>query len=290
MTERSTSTAFAPLDWGLLTAVALMWGSSFLLVEIGLVDLEPGAVAWLRIVIGAVTLAAVPAARRGIHRGHWPLVALLGLVWMTVPFLLLSIAQQSVSSSLAGMINGAVPLFTAAIAAAWSRRLPVGWQVAGLAIGFAGVLAINWPTSRGADATALGAGLIVLATLLYGVAFNLAEPLERRSGPLPVIWRAQLAASVLAAPYGLVGLADSSFSPSSMLAVVALGALSTGLAFAAFTTLVGRVGASRASVTVYFLPVVAIALGVLLRDESVAALALVGTALVLIGAFLTSRK
>ena len=72
--------------------------------------------------------------------------------------------------------------------------------------------------------------------------------------------------------------------------MVALGVFSTGLAFAAFATLVGRVGAARASVTVYVIPVVAIVLGVAFRGESVGALALSGTVLVLVGAWLTSRR
>jgi len=229
--------AFAPMDWALLTAVALMWGSSFLLIDIGLDHLEPAAVEWLRLVFGGATLACIPAARRPlIRRAEWPLVALLGLVWMAVPFLLFAIAQQSIASSLAGMINGAAPPFTAAIAAAWSRSIPARWQLAGLVIGFAGVLLINGPATLGAPASALGAGLILLAALFYGIAFNLAVPLEKRSGALPVIWRAQLVAIVLVAPPGVVGLAGSTPAWSSLLAMLALGALSTGLGFAAFTT------------------------------------------------------
>ncbi|MGH3355629.1 MAG: EamA family transporter, partial [Nocardioidaceae bacterium] len=113
---------------------------------------------------------------------------------------------------------------------------------------------------------------------------------EERNGALPVIWRAQLVALVLLTPSGVVGVSGSSWSWPSMLAMVVLGALSTGVAFAAFTTLAGRVGASRGSVTVYFIPVVAIVLGVSLGGESVPPLALAGTGLVLLGAYLTSRR
>lgn len=286
---RSRTQAFAPLDWGLLVAVATMWGSSFLLIEIGLEHLEPAAVAWLRLLFGAVTLGCVPAARRAIRRTDWSGTALLGLVWMAAPFLLFAFAQRSIASSLAGMINAAAPLFAVAVASVWLRRVPTGGQLAGLLLGLAGVLAINLPAAQGADATAFGAGLVLLATLSYGVAFNLAEPLEERNGALPVIWRAQLAAALLVAPPGLVALVHSEPAWSSLLAMVALGALSTGLAFAAFTTLLGRVGAARGSVAVYFIPVVAIGLGVAFRGESVAGIAIAGTGLVLVGAFLTSR-
>ncbi len=289
-TARVRTAAFTPRDWGLLAGVALMWGSSFLLIEVGLEQLEPTAVTWLRILFGALTLACVPAARRPIARDDWPAVALLGLVWLAAPFTLLPLAQQSISSSLAGMVNGAAPLFTLLVGTVWSRRLPTARQAFGLVVGFAGVVAINLPALRSADATALGAVMVLLATLFYGVAFNLAVPLEERNGALPVIWRAQLVALVLVTPAGVWGTAGSSWSWPVMGAMVLLGSLSTGVAFAFFTTLAGRVGAARGSVTVYFIPVVAIVLGVALAGESVAAVALVGTALVLSGAYVTSRR
>lgn len=289
-TERDRRGAFTPTDWMLLAGVAVMWGSSFALIEVGLVDLHPSAVAWLRIVFGAMTLACVPAARRAVVPRDWPLVAVLGLVWMAVPFNLFGYAQESISSALAGMINGAAPLFTAAVAAVWNRRRPAGLQMAGLLVGLAGMVAINLFSTGDSGGSILGATLVLAATLFYGIAFNLAVPLEERSGALAVIWRAQLAAAAIAAPMGVFGLTQSSPGWSSLSAMVVLGALSTGAAFAMFTTLVGRVGAARGSVTVYFIPVVAIVVGVVFRGEAVAGLALVGTALVLVGAYLTSRK
>jgi drug/metabolite transporter (DMT)-like permease len=287
--EARTLAAFEPLDWGLLAASALMWGSSFLLIEIGLRDLHPATVAFLRILFGALTLAALPAARRAVPRTALPAVAILGVVWMGIPFLLFPVAQQWIDSSLAGMLNGAAPLFTAAVAIfAFRRRL--GWpQLAGLVLGFAGVVAISWPAVQSAEATAFGAVLILLATILYGIAFNLAEPLEQRHGALPVILRAQLAALVLVAPFGLAGLAGSSLTASGLLSMVGLGSLGTGLAFVAFVTLVGKVGAPRGSVTVYFIPIVAIGLGVIFLGESVALASVIGTGLAIAGAYLTSR-
>jgi drug/metabolite transporter (DMT)-like permease len=289
-TTRSRTAAFTARDWGLLAAVALMWGSSYLLMDIGLGDLQPTAVTWLRVLFGAVTLGCLPAARRPVARADLPWVAVLGLVWIAVPFTLLPLAQQHIASSLAGMVNGAAPLFTVLVATVWSRQLPTARQALGLAVGFAGVVAIGWPALQAGSATALGATLVLLVTMFYGVAFNLAVPLEERNGALPVIWRVQLVALVLVTPQGVVGAVGSTWSWSAAAAMVVLGALSTGVAFAFFTTLVGRVGASRGSVTVYFIPVVAIVLGVVVAGESVTAVALLGTVLVLFGAFVTSRR
>lgn len=281
--------SFAARDWGLLAAVALMWGSSFLFIDIGVDHLTPGLVAALRLAFGAATLAVFPSARRAVPRSAWPVIALLGVVWMAIPFVLFGVAEQSIDSSLAGMLNAAAPLFTAVVAALVARRLPARRVAAGLAIGFAGVVVISLPALGAAHATALGAGLVIVATMCYGVAFNLAPDLERRHGALPVIWRAQLVALVLVAPVGVAGIPDSSFAWSSLLAVAALGCFGTALAFVGFTILTGRLGPTRASITVYFLPAVAIALGALTRGESIDAVALPGTALVVAGAWLASR-
>lgn len=283
-------TGFAVRDWVLVAVVAVLWGSSFLLIKVGVHDLAPATVAWLRLLFGTAVLSLVPAARRPLRRrADRGRVALLGLTWMAVPFVLFPLAEQSISSALAGMINGAAPLFTAVIAAIWSRSLPGRSVVAGLAVGFVGVLAVNLPEARG-GASVAGIVMVLAAALLYGVAFNLAEPLETRNGPLPVIFRAMVVALIAETPAGVVGLAGSTFTAKDMLAMLALGALCTGAAFAAFTTLVGRVGASRASVTVYIVPVVAIVLGVTVRSEPIAALSMAGIALVLLGAYLTGRR
>jgi drug/metabolite transporter (DMT)-like permease len=247
-------------------------------------------VAFLRLAFGVATLAAIPGARRTVPHSAWPAIALLGVVWMAVPFTLFSVAQQWIDSSLAGMLNAAAPLFTAVVAALAWRRLPGARQHIGLLIGFLGVVAVSWPSLGGAHATALGAALVLLATMLYGVAFNLAAPLEERHGALPVIWRAEIVALVLLAPMGLASVPDSSLAWSSLLAVAALGCLGTAVAFVGFTTLVGRVGSTRASVTVYFLPPVAIVLGALVRDEQIAAASVLGTGLVAAGAYLASRS
>jgi drug/metabolite transporter (DMT)-like permease len=282
--------AFGTREWALLAAVALMWGSSFLLIDVGVDHLRPELVALLRVAFGAATLAAVPAARRAIPRAAWPPVALLGITWMAVPFVLFPVAQQWIDSSLAGMLNAAAPLFTAVVAAVAARQLPGRRPAIGLLVGFAGVLAITWPSLGDARASAAGIGLVLAATLLYGVAFNLAGPLQQRHGALPVVWRAQLVALALLLPSGLAAVPASRFAWSSLAAMVALGAFGTALAFVAFTTLAGRAGSTRASVSVYFLPPVAIALGAAVRDEPIAAAAVLGTALVLAGAYVVSGR
>jgi drug/metabolite transporter (DMT)-like permease len=286
----SRTEAFGAQEWLLLSGIAVIWGSSFLFIDIGLEALRPGVIALARLGLGVAALALFPAARRPVDRQDLPQVVFLGLIWAGLPLILFPLAQQWIDSSVAGMLNGAVPLFGAAWAVVLLRR-PLGRaQTLGLLVGFAGVVAISWPEVQGSRATTLGAGLVVLAVVCYGLAVNLAVPLQQRYGALPVLLRAQLAALLLLVPFGLWSLPGSRLAWGPVLAMLPLGLLGTGLAFVLMTILVGRVGGPRGAVATYFIPVVAIALGVVFLDERVAPVALLGTALVLVGAWLTSRR
>jgi drug/metabolite transporter (DMT)-like permease len=288
--EGISAAAFTPADWVLLLVASLIWGSSFLLIAEGLESLAPGTVTWLRVIFGWLALSILPGARRSaIDPADRSRIALIGVLWMALPMTLFPIAEQWISSSITGMLNGSLPLFAATVAAIMLRRLPGPKQRLGILVGFAGVVAVSLPSLQAGSDTALGAGLVVLALASYGVATNVVVPMQQRYGSLPIIWRAQLVAIALTAPYGIVGLSDSSFEWKPVAAVVALGAFGTGFAFLAAGTLIGRVGATRASVLAYIIPVISLVLGVVLRDEHVEALAIAGLGLVLAGAWLTSR-
>ncbi len=287
--EGTRSEAFASLDWALLTIIAAFWGATFLFVAIALDHFEPGLVTLARVLGGGIAVGVFPAARARINREDWPQLLAMSLIWIALPLELLPIAQQRIDSSFAGMLSGAVPLVAALVAAGLLRRRPGPAQSVGLLIGFGGVLAVSIPSTAGESASILGTLLMLIVMLAFGVGANLAVPLQQRYGSIPVMFHAQLIAAVVVLPFGLVGIDGSSFAWSSLLAVGALATLSGGVALVAMTTLGGRVGAPRANVAVYFVPIVAIILGVLVRDESVEPIALLGIAMVLLGAFFATR-
>jgi drug/metabolite transporter (DMT)-like permease len=282
--------AFGGTEWGLLAAVALIWGSSFLFMAIGLESFRPGVVTLVRVGLGALTLALVPRARAPIERADRTRVAILGVIWIGIPLSIFPIAQQWIDSSVAGMLNGAVPITAAIFATVLLRTLP-GWrQLIGIGIGFLGVVLISVPEIIDSSSTALGALLVIVAITLYGLATNVAVPLQQKYGSLPVLFRAQLAALVIVVPYGLLEIKGSAWSWPSALAMVPLGVLGTALAFVFMATLVGRVGAPRGAIAIYFVPIVAMVLGVAFRDEAIAPIAIVGVGLVLVGAWAASRR
>jgi drug/metabolite transporter (DMT)-like permease len=282
--------SFGMREWELLSGVALIWGSSFVFMAIGLDAFNPGVVTLARVGLGAMTLALIPKARAGIDHGDRSRVFVLGIIWIGIPLMIFPIAQQWIDSSVAGMLNGAVPITSAVFATILLRRLP-GWrQLLGIGIGFIGILAISAPGLAGSSGTALGTILVVGAVVLYGLSTNLAVPLQQKYGALPVLLNAQLAALVIVVPFGLAQIPGSTWAWPSALAMIPLGVLGTAVAFVLMTTLVGRVGGPRGSVAIYFVPIVAMVLGVVVRNDTIAPVAVVGIVLVLLGAWVTSRK
>jgi drug/metabolite transporter (DMT)-like permease len=282
--------AYTLLDWSLLAAIALIWGSSFLFMEIGLRSFEPGVITLARVGLGAATLALFSRARAPVARDDLPRIAVLGAVWIAIPLLIFPVAQQWISTSVTGMINGAMPVFTVLWAIYLMRKLP-GWrQLLGIGLGFVGMLLVFAPEIEVGGDQLVGALLVVVAVAFYGLAANLSVPLSQKYGALPVVFRAQLVALVLVAPIGLLQIPGSSWSWESALAMVPVGVLGTGAAFVLMATLTGRVGGPRASVAIYFLPIVAIVLGVLVLGESVEAIAMAGVLLVMAGAWIASRR
>lgn len=282
--------AFGPTEWGLFLGLSVVWGASFLFMAEGLEVFEPGLVTLWRVGLGAATMLFVPGARAPIDREDRPRLVVIGALWLAIPFTLFPIAQQWIDSAVAGMLNGAMPIWTAVVAFLLLRDPPGRWQVIGLAVGFVGVVAIGLPSIGDGETAAVGVLLVVLATLCYAVSANIAAPLQQRYGAIPVAARAQWVAVVLTLPYGIASVPGSSWGWSPFLAMLAVGVIGTGIAFGAMSELVGRVGPTRASTITYVIPVISLGLGVWLRDESIAALSVLGCALVIGGAILASRR
>jgi drug/metabolite transporter (DMT)-like permease len=281
--------AFTPLDWAMFLSIGLIWGSSFLLIAIGLDAFEPGLITSLRIILGASALWLVPAARQRMHREDLPRLVALSLLWVAIPFTLFPLAEQRITSGLTGLVNGAVPIFAVAVGSVMLRRMPGRSQALGLAVGFLGVAAIALPSISEGSSEAAGFLMALVASVCYGIAINIAAPLTQRYGSLPVMARMLGLASLWTLPIGMLSVRGSEFAWPSTLAVVALGILGTGIAFVLMGRLVARVG-SRASFATYLIPVVALILGVVFRDEAVHVLSVVGIGLVIAGALLASRK
>src|SRR5918999_5842966 len=139
------------MEWILLIVPGVIWGASFLFIAEGLEAMGPNGVTFTRILVGFITLALFRGSRRAVSREDWPGIALVGVLWMAFPLSMFPYAEQRVSSALTGMLNGAVPLFTAIVAAFLARRAPSRGVTVGLAVGLPGaLLGASPPPGRGA--------------------------------------------------------------------------------------------------------------------------------------------
>jgi drug/metabolite transporter (DMT)-like permease len=281
---------FTGRDWALFLAVAGIWGSSFLFIAVGLESMTPGLVTLARVGFGAAALALLPRRRIKIARQDRRRLVVLSLVWVAIPFTLFPIAEQHISSAVAGLLNGGTPIFAAVVATVLLRQPPRGTQLAGIVVGFVGVALVSIPSLGSGSSEALGVVLVIIAIACYGFAVNLAGPMQQRYGSVNLMAKMLALATLWTLPYGLWHIGSVRPQPASIAAVLFLGVVGTGVAFALMGSLVGRVGPTRASLITYVIPVVALVLGVVFRGDEVAPLALVGVAFVIGGAVLASRR
>lgn len=280
------------VDSLLLIVPGIIWGASFLFIAEGLDALPPNGVTFVRVAIGFLTLSLIPAARRPLQPSDRAKTAALGVLWMAFPLSMFPFAEQHVSSALTGMLNGATPLFAAAVASGLARRVPSKAVALGLIVGFLGAVLIALPgiTGPGADTGHTAGVLMILVALIsYGFAINLARPLQQRNGALSVIWRTLGVALILTAPLGVPAVLDAHWTLRAAASLAALGVFGTCVAYVLSATAAGRISATAASATNFIVPVVALALGVGLRHEHVAWLSITGAGVCLTGAGLIGR-
>jgi drug/metabolite transporter (DMT)-like permease len=270
--------------------VALTWGASFLFIAIAIDHVATGVVPVARLGFGALALSCFPAARRMVAREDIWRVALLGLVAMTIPFYLYPLAEQTVSSSVTGMINGSIPVTTVLAAAVLTRTMPSRRRIVAVLIGFGGIALISFGSvGDGKGASVRGVLFLLAATCCYAFTSILSREMQVKYGTLTVLLWQELFALAFSLPLGIPAFADSDFAWSALLALFVLGAMGTGLAYVLYGMLMVRAGAVRGVIGVFFTPIVATVLGLVFRDEKVTVLAVIGMCVVICGAWLTSR-
>ncbi|MFG3498926.1 DMT family transporter [Streptomyces sp. NPDC047928] len=286
------------VDWRIRFAVlALVWGFSFLLIKVGTQAYAPFQVTFGRLFFGTLVLAVAMAVKRaGLPRGArtWGHLAVAAFFLNALPFSLFAYAELTIPSTLAGICNATSPLWGMALSlVALSEDRPTRRRVAGLGLGFIGVLTVlgAWQGFSGLDVT--GTALALLASLSYPIGWiYVRRTLAGRSESHLSLTGAQLfiATLQLAVVTPLFTTWPSAFPVWPLLAVVALGALGTGFAMLVQYGIVTEVGPTTGQMVTYFIPVVATTAGVTLLDERITWNTPVGALIVLAGAALTQSR
>ena len=285
-----TNSQFGSFEWLLALGMAITWGSSFLLIDIIIRDAPNTFVPFGRSFFGMVALFFIPGSRAKIAREHRPRLFVLGFIWMAMPFFLFPLAEKTVASSIAGMINGALPVVVAIVTALWVHKTPSLQRIIAVVVGFIGIVLIAVPSiNEGSSADLKGILYLALALLCYAVGLNIARPLQAIYSPASLMLRVVAISTLISSPLGLAAMRSTTFSPSLIGSIIILGALGSGIAFLLFGTLLKRTGPIRSMIPTYFTPIVGTFLGVLFNDEKVLLLSIVGMLIVIFGAWLTSR-
>jgi drug/metabolite transporter (DMT)-like permease len=286
------------LDWRLrFGALSLIWGFSFLLIKVGTQSYAPFQVTFGRLLFGTAVLAAAMVVKRErLPRGArtWGHLAVAAFLLNALPFSLFAYAELTIPSTLAGICNATSPLWGMALSlVALSEDRPTRVRVAGLGLGFLGVLTVlgAWQGFSGLDAT--GTAMALLASLSYPIGWiYVRRTLAGSSHSNLSLMGAQLllATLQLAVVTPLFTSLPTHFPVLPLLAVAALGTLGTGLALLLQYGLVAEVGPTTAQMVTYFIPVIATAAGVAILDESLTWSTPVGAVIVLAGAALTQVR
>jgi drug/metabolite transporter (DMT)-like permease len=275
--------------WIALFALASLWGASYLFIKVALDDgVAPATIVFLRVALAAALLIPF-ALHRGVLaplRGRIAPVVVLALVQVVGPFLLITVGERDISSSLAGILVASAPIFTAllAIRLDQSERMR-GLNLVGVGIGIVGVTLLLGLDTGGGGAALLGGLMVLLAGFGYAVG---GFYLKKRLGDLPPLGvvTGTMSASALVLLPAIVVAPPTSPSTEAVGSLLALGLGGTGVAFIIFYTLITTVGPSRASIVAYVAPGFAVIYGVSLLDESFTLGTLAGLVLILAGSWL----
>ena len=284
--------ALRPRDVAELIALAAIWGASFLFMRIAVPEFGPVAIAALRVAGASLLLVPLLAARGdlGMLRRHWRPIAVLGLTNSALPFLGFAYAAISIDSGVLAIFNSAAPLFAAVVAWLWLGDRMTPARIAGLAIGFAGVV---WIIVYKAGLHAGGTPLAILACLVATrllrrlaerhQAPSLGRAAARRRHRQPARRRGRCSPSrrLLAWPATPPTL-------SAWLVVAALSFVCTGLALLMYFRLIAHAGPANAISVTYLIPIFAIAWGSLFLDEAITWPLLAGCAVVFLGTALAT--
>ncbi|MEZ5851191.1 MAG: DMT family transporter [Hyphomicrobiaceae bacterium] len=277
-------------QWLLLVFLSILWGGSFLFIGIAVHELPAFTIVLIRVGLAALLLMPLiwisgHALPRGIS--GWQPFAVMALFNNVLPFSLITLGQREVASGLASIINATTPLFALVIAHALSddEKL-VADKVAGVGCGLAGIAILMGPEAvLGRSSSLLGMTFCLLGCLSYGCAGFWGRRLRQTPPLVSATCQLMCSTVVLAVLAGVVDRPWTLAMPSrtTILALVALAALSTAVAYIVFFRILSVSGPTNAMLVTLLIPISGVALGALVLHERVAARHIVGAVVIALG-------
>lgn len=283
-------------SWLPVAAVAvtlLLWSSAFVAIRHLGQAFSPGALSLGRLVVGAASLGAVLALRRGRlpARRDWPGLVAIGLLWFGLYNVALNAGERRVDAGTAAMLIQLSPVLVAVLAAVFLRERATPALGVGLLVAFAGVAVIALATSPGNAYDPWGVLLCLVSAAAYAVSLIIQKPLVGRLSALQVTWAACTVGAVSCLPFAGQLLAEARAAPPGDVGwVVYLGVFPTAIAFTTYAFALSHMRAGNLAVTTYLVPPLTVLMGWVLLSETPPAMAYVGGALCLLGVAITRRR
>jgi drug/metabolite transporter (DMT)-like permease len=277
--------------WTLFAAVSVLWGIPYLFIKLAVEDLSPVMVAWGRIVVAFAILlpyAIHKGALRGLTR-QWRALVVYSIVEIVLPWPLIGFGEQRVTSGLAAILIAAVPLVVALMALRMDPdERAEGSRLAGLVVGFLGVVVLLGLDVAGRPGELIGAFAILLAAIGYAAGPMIIKHRLGNLDPLGPVTASMGISALVLAPPALASAPTEVPSGQTLVSILVLGLACSALAFLLFFALIHEVGPGRATVITYVNPVVAVGLGVALLGEGIGPSAVAGLLLILAGSWLST--
>ena len=276
-------------EWGMLVLLGLIWGGSFFFARIAVSELSPLSVVAGRIIIAAVALSlllALRGERLPADPGRWRVLLVMAGLNNIIPFTLIYMGQTQIGAGLAAILNATTPLFTVLVAqVATDDERMTPWRTLGVLMGLAGVAVMLGPSALAGSDDTWAQLAIIGAAFSYGLAAVWGRKL--RGWPPLVNATGQFTASTLIISPVLL-FVDRPWTrppPGSdvVMALVALGLLSTALGYILYFTILGRAGATNVTLVTLLVPPSALLLGALFLGEIISGRELAGLAIIALG-------
>ncbi len=280
-------------NYGLLLLLAALWGASFLFIRLGAHAFGPVPLMAVRITIAAVFLSVVLIFKRGFHKMSGKLTPLfvVGVMNQALPFCFFAYAELTLSAGVTSVINATTPLWAAIVAFLWlgDRLSPI--RIAGLFVGFTGVLILVWKDLQGLKAltpSALAPLAVLSATFCYGVSANFTKRFLAGVDPYALATGSMIGAALVLLPFAFAYWPATPISPVAWGAVIVLGIACTGIAYIIYFHLIAKAGPARAVSVTFLVPIFGIFWSSLFLGETITTTMISGCAVVIFGTLLAS--
>jgi len=279
-------------DWILLTALAAIWGSAFMFIKISAVVFGPILLVTLRLLIAGLVFMPLLLKKKNrlLFKPYLPAILIIAVVSNALPFTLFAYASLGATSNMLGILNGTTAFLTTIIAYFWLKESVTSKQVIGLILGFVGVLILVNPSNG--STTFIASICAMFGSLCYAFNATYLQKYHSNSDKKVLIGWSMLFGGFLMIPLASFNLPNAMPDTNSILALLWLAVVSTGVGYLAYVRLIDRIGAVKTVTLTYLLPVFSIIWGAIFLQERITLIILGGFMFVMMGMYFanTAKK